>query len=246
MDNNKPNSKDNSNEEFDLKILLDSSYPLLKEFREACLGTYKHSQSVMSMIEGISLALDLNVNEMKVMAQYHDIGKMLNPKYFTENQLDDEDLHKDLNPRMSYQIITRHVSDTTMKLTEDNNFPKHLIKQMSQHHGTTILQSFYHKAKQKGDTDENSFRYQTSKPSSLESMLLMICDNIEARSRSYIQNGKDFNPSGVIEDAIESLMTDGQLNAKTLGDLRQIKKALGKELEGTYQKRVSYPDEKSE
>jgi putative nucleotidyltransferase with HDIG domain len=246
MDDKKPNSKESGNEEFDLKILLDSSYPLLKEFRDVCPGTYKHSQSVMSMIEGISFALDLNVNEMKVMAQYHDIGKMLNPKYFTENQLDDENLHDDLDPSMSYQIITRHVSDTTMKLTEDNNFPKHLIKKMAQHHGTTVLQFFYNEAKEKGDTDENSFRYQTSKPSSLEAMLLMICDNIEARSRSYLQSGKDFNPSKVIEDAIESLMSDGQLDAMTLGDLRQIKEALGKELEGTYQKRVSYPDEKSE
>ncbi len=145
----KLNSKENGNEEFDLKILLDSSYPLLKEFRDACPGTYKHCQSVVSMIEGISFALDLNVNEMKVMAQYHDIGKMLNPKYFTENQLDDENLHSDLNPYMSYQIITRHVSDTTMKLTEDNNFPKHLIKKMAQHHGTTVLQFFYHEAKEK-------------------------------------------------------------------------------------------------
>jgi putative nucleotidyltransferase with HDIG domain len=242
----KLNSKESGNDEFDLKILLDSSYPLLKEFRDACPGTYKHCQSVVSMIEGISFALELNVNEMKVMAQYHDIGKMLNPKYFTENQLDDENLHNDLNPYMSYQIITRHVSDTTMKLTEDNNFPKHLIKKMAQHHGTTVLQFFYHEAKEKGDADETSFRYQTSKPSSLEAMLLMICDNIEARSRSYIQNGKDFNPSGVIEDAIESLMSDGQLDAMTLGDLRQIKEALGKELEGTYQKRVSYPDDKPE
>jgi len=74
----------------------------------------------------------------------------------------------------------------------------------------------------------------------------MICDNIEARSRSYIQNGKDFDPSEVIERAINSLMSDGQLDALTLGDLRKIKEALGKELEGTYQKRVSYPEDESE
>lgn len=245
MDENKPKSKDIVNEEFDLKILLDSSYPLLKQFRDACPGTFKHSQSVLSMIEGISLALELNVNEMKVMAQYHDIGKMLNPKYFTENQLDGENLHDSLDPFMSYQIITRHVSDTVMKLNNDDNFPKHIIKKLSQHHGTTVLQFFYHQAKEQDDeVDENIFRYDTDKPSSIEAMLLMICDNIEARSRSYIQNGKDFDPTIVIENAINSLMSDGQLDAMTLGDLRQIKEALGKELEGTYQKRVSYPDDK--
>jgi hypothetical protein len=239
MDDNKTN-KETIVEEFDLKQLLDSSYPLLKDFRDACPGTFKHSQSVVSMIEGISLSLDLNVNEMKVMAQYHDIGKMLNPKYFTENQLEDENLHDKLDPLMSYQIITRHVSDTAMILIGDDNFPRHIIKKISQHHGTTVLKFFYDKAR---DLDKDAFRYNSQKPSSIEAMLLMICDNIEARSRSYTQNGKDFNPTEVIEKAINSLMSDSQLDELKLGDLRKIKEALGKELEGTYQKRVSYPEE---
>jgi hypothetical protein len=234
------NTKESGVEEFKLKDLLDSSYPLLKEFRDKCPGSYKHSQALVSMIEGISLELDLNVDEMKVMAQYHDIGKMLNPKFFTENQLEDENPHKDMDPFMSYQIITRHVSDTAMLLTEDIHFPKDIIKKMVQHHGTTVLKFFAELAK---EDDKEKFRYQTQKPSSIESMVLMICDNIEARSRSYIQNGKDFEPSDVIDRAINGLTTDGQLDALTLGDLRKIKKALGKELEGTYQKRVSYPDE---
>jgi len=248
MDEIKPSSKESgSHEEFDLKILLDSSYPLLRDFRDACPGTFKHSQSVASMIEGISLSLDLDVNAMKVMAQYHDIGKMLNPGYFTENQLDEENPHKDMHPFWSYQIITRHVSDTAMILIGDDNFPKDLIKKMSQHHGTTILKFFCDVALKEKDVDvetiKRQYRYDSSKPSSIEAMLLMICDNIEARSRSYLQNGKDFNPSDVIEKAINSLMTDSQLDAMTLGDLRLIKEALRKELEGTYQKRVSYPDE---
>lgn len=242
MDDNKENFKSDV-EEFDLKQLLDSSYPLLKAFRDACPGTFKHSQSVMSMIEGISLSLDLNVNEMKVMAQYHDIGKMLNPKYFTENQLEDENLHDNLEPLMSYQIITRHVSDTAMILIGDDNFPKHIIKRISQHHGTTVLKFFHDKSK---DLDKDAFRYNSQKPSSIEAMLLMICDNIEARSRSYTQNGKDFNPTEVIEKAINSLMSDSQLDELKLGDLRKIKEALGKELEGTYQKRVSYPEEEED
>ena len=125
---------------------------------------------------------------------------------------------------------------------EDNKTytPKDIIKKMTQHHGTTVLRFF---AELSQDDDKDSFRYQTQKPSSIESMVLMICDNIEARSRSYIQNGKEFEPSDVIDRAINGLTTDGQLDALTLGDLRKIKKALGKELEGTYQKRVSYPDE---
>lgn len=241
MDEN--TSREGDAGDFKLKDLLDSSYPLLKEFRDKCPGTYKHSQALVSMIEGISLELGLDVDKMKVMAQYHDIGKMLNPKFFTENQLEDENPHKDLDPYISYQYITRHVSDTAMILTEDDNFPKEIIKKMSQHHGTTILKFFAEKV---SSENADEFRYQTKKPSSIESMVLMICDNIEARSRSYIQNGKDFDPSEVIDSAIDGLSKDGQLDALTLGDLRLMKKALGKELEGTYQKRVSYPDDEKE
>ncbi len=241
MDENTSAKEQGSEEKNKLKDLLDSSYPLLKKFRDKCPGTFKHSQALVSMIEGISLELGLDVDEMKVMAQYHDIGKMLNPKFFTENQLEDENPHEDLDPYISYQYITRHVSDTAMILVADDNFPKHIIKKMSQHHGTTILRFFAAKV---SSENAEEFRYQTQKPSSIESMILMICDNIEARSRSYIQSGKDFDPSDVIDSAIDGLIKDGQLDALAIGDLRKIKKALGKELEGTYQKRVSYPEEK--
>jgi putative nucleotidyltransferase with HDIG domain len=244
MDENKSVLKDSVDEGMGLKLVLDSSYPLLKEFREACPGTFKHSQALMSMVEGISLALNLDVNVMKVMAQYHDIGKMLNPGYFTENQLDNENPHDNLSPEMSYQIISRHVSDTAMILTKDDNFPKEIIKKMQQHHGTTLVGNFYKKAKLANeDVDINDFRYHSEKPSSVESMILMICDNIEARSRSDLQHNK-FNPITSIDETIDTLMKDGQLDAMTLGDLRKIKEALGKELEGTYQKRVSYTAEK--
>ena len=241
MDENTSSKEQGNEEKLKLKDLLDSSYPLLKEFRDKCPGTFKHSQALVSMIEGISLELGLDVDEMKVMAQYHDIGKMLNPKFFTENQLEDENPHKDLDPYISYQYITRHVSDTAMILISDGTFPQDIIKKMTQHHGTTVLRFFASKV---SSENADEFRYQTQKPSSIESMVLMICDNIEARSRSFIQNGKDFDPSDIIDSAIDGLHKDGQIDAMTLGDLRKIKRALGKELEGTYQKRVSYPDEK--
>ena len=236
------NQKERGDGEFKLKDLLDSSYPLLKEFRDACPGTYKHSQALVSMVEGISLELDLDVDEMKVMAQYHDIGKMLNPQFFTENQLEDEDPHKDLAPTMSYQIISRHVSDTAMILINDSHFPREIINKMSQHHGKTVIKYFASKA---DATELDSFRYQTSKPESIEAMILMICDNIEARSRSYIQNGKNIDPADTIENAIDDLADDGQLDALTIGDLRQIKIALGKEL-GVPQKRIAYPEDSAE
>jgi putative nucleotidyltransferase with HDIG domain len=223
------------------QLLLDSKYPLLQEFREKCPGTFKHSQSLVAMIEGVSLELGLDVDFMKTSAYYHDVGKMFNPKYFTENQLESEDFHKGLQVKMSYEIITRHVSDSVIILLNDSNFPREIIEIISQHHGTTVLRYFFNKSKKADDTD---FRYKTSIPNSVESAVLMITDSVEATSRSLAQAGK-LESTDVIDNTINRLLDSGQLDEVTikLGDLKKIKTALGKELEGVYQKRIEYPDE---
>ena len=173
-------------QEQNFSILLDSKYPLLQEFREKAPGTFKHSQSLMSMIEGVSISLELNVDKMKVAALYHDVGKMFAPKYFSENQLEDENIHDNLTADMSYQTITRHVSDSVMVLVNNSDFPRDVIEIISQHHGTTVLRYFCDKAKGK----EDDYRYKTTKPNSIESMVLMVCDSIEAMSRALAQAGK--------------------------------------------------------
>lgn len=229
-----------------LNQLLDSSYPLLKKFRETCPGTFKHSQALAGMIEGISISLGLDTTFMKVIALYHDVGKMFNPKYFTENQLEDENPHEKLDPLISYQIITRHVSDTALILLSDNNFPREMIQIATQHHGNSILKFFFDKS---GSDIDDHFRYKGEKPSCVEAAILMICDSIEARSRSEIQAGKgQLDPTHIIEDTINTLMSDGQLDdvVMRLGDLQKIKGALAKELEGTFQKRVDYSKAKDE
>ena len=223
-----------------LNFLLDSSYPLLQKFREVCPGTFKHSQALSAMVEGVAISLDLDVTSMKVAAQYHDVGKMLNPKYFTENQLEDENPHEKLDPLISFQIISRHISDTCLILLNDGNFPVEIITIATQHHGTNIMKYFFELSK----TDvEDHFRYKGERPKCVESAVLMICDSIEARSRSEIQAGKGkMDPTFIIEDTINSLLSDGQLDdvIMRLGDLQKIKDALAKELEGTFQKRVDY------
>ncbi len=229
-----------------LNFLLDSSYPLLQKFREGCPGTFKHSQALSGMVEGISIALGLEPTFMKIASLYHDVGKIFNPKYFTENQLEDENPHEKLDPLISYQIISRHISDTALILLSDKNFPRKMIEIVTQHHGTNILQYFF---EQSGSTVEDHFRYKGEKPKCVESAILMICDSIEARSRSEIQAGKGkFDPTNIIEDTINSLMSDGQLNdvVMRLGDLQKIKDALALELEGTFQKRVDYNKSKEE
>jgi putative nucleotidyltransferase with HDIG domain len=220
-------------------FLLDAKYPLLHEFRDTCPGTFKHSQSLMSMIEGVSLSLDLDEDKMKVAALYHDVGKMFSPKHFSENQLENENPHDDVSPEVSYQVITRHVSDSVMVLVNNPDFPREIIEIISQHHGTTVLRYFCDKKKSK----DNDFRYKTTKPTSIESMVLMVCDSIEAMSRALAQAGK-FDPNKVINETLQRLIDDGQLDDVTmkLGDLKKIKAALAKELEGVYQKRVDYDE----
>lgn len=237
----KPNGENADN---DLLPLLDATYPLLQKFRETCPGTFKHSQALVSMMENVSVALDLDVNFMKVVAQYHDIGKINNPKYFSENQLDDENPHDKLDPYISYQIISRHVSDGINILINNSDFPRELIEIISQHHGTTIVKYFFDKS----DIDiEDVYRYKCTKPKCVEAAALMMADHIEAKSRSLIQAGK-FNAPNIIDDTINALIDDGQLDEvyMKLGDLKKIKEALAKDLEGSFQKRVDYEAAKKE
>jgi putative nucleotidyltransferase with HDIG domain len=224
----------------ELKDLLDSTYPLLNEFREACPGTYKHAQAVSAMIEVISMALNLDISFMKVAALYHDVGKMHNPKYFTENQLEGEDTHADLDPWVSSQILSRHVSDSANILLNDPKFPRDMIEMISQHHGNNVIKYFYDKAGA-NKKDLHKFRYKCSKPVSVEAAVLMICDHVEAKSRSLVQAGK-FDPAEAIDATITDLIDDGQLDEvyMRLGDLKKIKEGIAKELEGIYQKRVNY------
>jgi hypothetical protein len=217
---------------------LDTKHPLLVRFKELCPGTFKHSQALASMIDGVANSLELDSDLLKLAATYHDIGKTFNPKYFTENQLEDEDVHKNLDPKISYEIITRHVSDSVIVLINEEGFPSKVIEIISQHHGQTVLRYFFTKS---GCDVEDFFRYKTTKPTCIESAVLMICDVVEAISRSKVQAGL-FDPVSIIETTINGLIDDGQLDdvIMRLGDLKKIKVALGKELEGMYQKRVDY------
>ena len=223
----------------DLSEFLETTHPLLQKFREVCPGTFKHSQTLASMVENVAIALELDVQAMKVAALFHDIGKSFNPKYFTENQLEGEDPHKTLDPRMSYQLITRHVSDSVMILIGEPNFPRRVIEIISAHHGTTIVKYFFVKS---GTDIEDIYRYKTPKPKCIESAILMITDHIEATTRSLQQAGKLNSITNTIDTIINDLLDDGQLDevVMKLGDLKRIKIALAKEMEGTYQKRVDY------
>ena len=246
--NDKQEVKESQHE---LSFLLDTSYPLLKTFRQACPGTYKHSQTLSAMVEGVSLDLGLDVIFMKVACMYHDIGKLYNPEYFTENILDNEDPHENLDSWMSYQIISTHVAHTTNILLNSGDFPSDLIKVVSQHHGNGVIEYFYNKSIKFSTAtstirNKDAFRYHCTRPQSVEAAVIMIVDHMEATSRSLFQAGK-LDPLQVIEQTINNLLDDGQLDEVTmkLGDLKRIKMSMASELEGTFQKRVDYAEVKN-
>lgn len=242
--NDSVEEKNGSDEGSIIAKLLDSQYPLLTRFRESAPGSYKHSVALASMVEGISISLGLDVELMKLCALYHDIGKIYTPKYFAENQIEDEDPHKDLDPKISYELITRHVCDSVTILINDSNFPRKAIETISRHHGNTILRYFFNKS---GKDVEDLYRYKTERPRTINDAVLMVCDQVEATSKSRIQAGT-FNAVDIIDSTINCLLDDGQLDEVylKLGDLKRLKTALAKELEGSVQRRPDYVGVKNE
>jgi membrane-associated HD superfamily phosphohydrolase len=166
---------------------------------------------------------------------------MCNPSYFSENQEADSNVHDELDPPISYQYISRHISDGVLKLIQNYVDPI-IIRIVSEHHGDTVMSGIFAKAKAKynGNTIEDHYRYKSCKPSMIESCILMICDVVESACRSLSNTEKEVDFKLTIERLINSLIDDEQLDVLTIGHIRVIKKILIKEIESIYHKRVSY------
>jgi len=226
------------------KKYFDPTFPLLEKYREIAPGSYKHSQNVANICESVAIELELDVELMRCCGLYHDIGKMNYPLNFSENQSAKTNIHDDIEPNVSYHLITRHVSDGVLILLQ-NDFPLEIIKIISEHHGDTILKQFHKKDK---ESPEDLFRYKGKKPTTIESIVLMIVDSVEATSRAMIIQRKDDEENGafikrIIQSTIERLDDDDQLDKILHGAIKQIKRILSKELESIYHKRVTYKDE---
>ena len=224
----------------------DSNFPLLKIFRESAPGSFKHTQTLVDMVENVTASLNMDPEELRLAALYHDIGKMLSPAIFTENQ-GEANIHNNLDPWISYSLITRHVSDSVMILVA-HAFPKKVIEIVSQHHGQSVLSAIFEKAKAADQKAvEDDYRYRTPKPSSIESMILMLCDRAEATTRSLLieQNKKDIDPFNLITNIFNKLSLDGQFDNVSilLGKLKTIQNALIQDVASTFQKRVAYKED---
>jgi cyclic-di-AMP phosphodiesterase PgpH len=228
-------------EKYDLKKLLDPKFPLLEKMRDKTPGTYKHCQNVSSLCESVALELDIDPTLMKVLGMYHDIGKIAYPECFCENQ-NGSNIHDELDPMVSFHLISKHIADTTLILVQLDDFPKELIVPITQHHGNSILKSLSNKS----NIEEDLFRYKnTSSPTSLEASILMICDCIDAttRSKEISENLDVEGIRNIISSTIERLENDDQLDEVKVGDLKKIKRAIQRDVESRFHKRIDYDKE---
>lgn len=227
--------------ETELKDFLDSDYPLLAKFKATAPGTYRHAQNVAALAESVASELGLDSTFMKVCAVYHDVGKMLNPQFFTENQVDGKNIHDDLDPFVSYQFITRHVADGVNLLLTETDMPVEIMKVISKHHGDTPLRAIAAKAE---GAEVDNYRYKCLKPDCEYSSILMIVDAVEATARS-MQDKMTTNEArtDVVKMTIDKLRDDQQLDEMRVGVLRQVQQRLIRELEGIYHSRIDYDEE---
>ena len=234
--------------------LSDPSHPLLQELVRRAPGTYNHSIAVASVAEAAAEAIGANGLLVRVGAYFHDIGKMLKPQYFIENvQAGTESRHSQLAPAMSTLIIIGHVKDG-VDLALQHHLPQALINFIEQHHGTTLVEYFYHAAARQAEQDpdhgqdaqESAFRYPGPKPQTPEAGVLMLADCVESASRT-LTDPTPKRIESLVHDLTMKRLLDGQFEecSLKLSDIRTIEKTLVKSLIGIYHGRIRYPDAKA-
>ena len=224
--------------------LSSTNTKLLRELNEKAPGTFQHSMQVANLAEASANEIGANAMLVRTGALYHDIGKMLNPMYFTENQTTNVNPHQDLTPEDSARIIIGHVIKG-IELAKKNGLPDRIIDFIRTHHGTTLVYYFYKKQEEitPGKVDMKKFRYPGPIPFSKETAILMMCDACEAASKSIKE------PTATLIDDLVERIIDGQLqngqfmNADiTLKEIQTIKKVIKKKLHNIYHLRIEYPE----
>lgn len=230
-----------------LAELRDTKQPLLRELQQKAPGTYNHSLQVANIAEAAAESIGANGLLTYVGGLYHDIGKMNKPAYFVENQAGGYNKHQKLSPAMSLLVIIGHVKDG-MELARKYGLPRPLHHFIESHHGTTLVQYFYHAAKTQAELDdkmtvsESEFRYPGPKPRTKEAAILMLTDCVESATRAIA----DPNPSRIetlVRTFARDRLTDGQFDQcdLTFRELNQIEDSIIKSLCAIYHGRISYP-----
>jgi hypothetical protein len=221
--------------------------PILRQLMIEAPGTYHHSVIVGSLAEAAASEIQANPLLAKVCGYYHDIGKIKKPLYFIENQEAGLNKHDKLAPSMSSLILISHIK-YGVEIAKENKLGQIIIDSIRQHHGTSIIQFFYEKARQQRGEDSvniDDFRYSGPKPQTRESGLVMLADVVEAASRTL----DDPTPSriqGLVKNLFNNILSDGQLDEceLTLKDLHKIARSFDKILNGIHHHRIEYLDRK--
>ena len=225
--------------------LLNTNNKLLRNLAEKAPGTFQHSIQVANLAEAIANELGANALLVRVGALYHDIGKMKNPKYFTENQTSGINPHENLPPRESAHIIIRHVLDG-IEMARKNNLPERIIDFIRTHHGRGLVYYFYNKAKEQNeDINPEDFRYPGPDPFSKETAILMMADSVEAASKSLaLPTAEQIDT--LVDQIIDRQLQEGLLmnSDLSLKEISKAKKVLKSKLKNIYHLRVAYPEMK--
>ncbi|MBT3918823.1 MAG: HDIG domain-containing protein [Flavobacteriaceae bacterium] len=223
--------------------LSDTNSKLLKELSNKAPGTFHHSLNVANLAEAAANEIGANAMLTRVGALYHDIGKMVNPTYFTENQMSSINSHDELDPKESAEIIIAHVING-IEIAKKNNLPDRIIDFIRTHHGTSLVYYFYSKENEKlGIALKEEFSYPGPTPFSKETAILMMADSVEAASKS-LKEPTSSMLDNFVEKIIDGQLNQGQfLNANiTLKEIQRIKKVLKKKLNNMYHLRIEYPE----
>lgn len=236
-----------------LMELAHPSRPLLRKLIREAPGTYYHSVAVGNLAEAAAEAVGADALMLRVAAYYHDIGKTIRPYFFTDNQMGRENVHNDLDPFTSAQIIIDHVREG-VKMARAAGLPPQIVDFIATHHGTGLIRHFYQQALQQQDSvREEDFRYPGPRPQTREQAILMLSDSVEATVRSKAQNGKlapargghggsGSLPAGVqsldelVQTIIDARVREGELDQAplTMHELALIKQAFVISLQSIY------------
>lgn len=234
--------------------LRDPKQPLLRQLQQRAPGTYNHSLTIASLGEAAAEAIGADGLLTYVGALYHDIGKMNKPDYFVENQTPGINRHDRLSPAMSVLVIVGHVKDG-MELAREFNLPKPVHHFIESHHGTTLVEYFYHRARKQAEAAaerddgeeaelpaEIEYRYPGPKPRTKEAAIIMLCDTVESASRTMA----DPTPARIdqlVRGIANKRLMDGQFDEcdLTLRELNLIVETVSKTLASIYHGRIQYP-----
>ncbi len=232
--------------------LGDIAHPLLQELVRRAPGSHNHSIAVGTIAEAAAERIGANALLVRIGAYFHDIGKMLKPHYFVENQAGATNRHANLAPAMSTLIIIGHVKDG-VDLGRQHHLPEPIIDLIEQHHGTTLVEYFFNEATKRigsnGDGAtvlEGAFRYPGPKPQSKEAGILMVSDAVESASRT-LSEPTPARIEGLVRELINKRLHDGQFDecGLTLREISEIRESLIKSLIGIYHGRVKYPEQRT-